>query len=221
MAGINISIDASGIGKMRLALAALQGQLPYAASRALNDAAKQVAVDLNKSTLQYFDKGGPPTRFTQNAYRVSSRSNKTNLVAEVRPKSIQERYLLPSIRGGVRPQRPSERRLGGVSPAYRPGLDARLNDSGNMSKAAVVKALKGGDPYFRLGERRGKLRPGIYQRMGSGTARRYKVKSILLFNKLPNIPRRWPIDRIAKGSLNASWTPLINRYLAEALRTAK
>ena len=218
MAGINISIDASGINKAQAWLAQIQGQMPYAASRALNDAVKKVAEDLNKSTAQYFDR---PTRFTQNAYRVSSRSSKTNLTAEIRPKSIQERYLLPSIRGGIRPQRPSERRLGGISPAWRPGRDARLNASGNMSKAAVVKAIKGGDPYFRLEEQRGKLRPGIYQRMGSGTMRRYKVKSILSFNKLPNIPKRWPIERIARGSLNASWTPLINRYLAEALRTAK
>ena len=218
MAGISLSIDASGINKAQAWLAQIQGQMPYAASRALNDAAKKVAEDLNKSTTQYFDR---PTRFTQNAYRVSSRSNKTNLTAEIRPKSIQERYLLPSIRGGVRPQRPSERRLGGISPAWRPGRDARLNASGNMSKAAVIKAIKGGDPYFRLGEQRGKLRPGIYQRMGSGTMRRYKVKSILSFNKLPNIPRRWPIERIARGSLNASWTPLINRYLAEAIKTAR
>jgi hypothetical protein len=211
--GINISIDASGISKMRLALAELQGQLPYAASRALNDAAKQMAADLNKSTNQYFDR---PTRFTQNAYRVSSRSSKTNLVAEIRPKSIQERYLLPSIRGGVRPQRPSERRLGGASPAWRPGLDARLNASGNMSKAAAVKALKGGPDLFTLRDRQGKLRPGVYQRMkGKG------VKSILAFNKLPNIPRRWPIERIARESIGKSWAPLINRYLAEALRTAR
>jgi hypothetical protein len=218
MAGIQINVDMSGINKAQAWLAKIQGQMPYAASRALNDAAKRVADDLNKSTTQYFDR---PTRFTQNAYRVSSRSSKTNLVAEVRPKSIQESYLLPSIRGGARPQRPSERRMGGASPAWRPGADARLNASGNMSKAAVVKALKGGDPYFRLEEHRGKLRPGIYQRMGSGTMRRYKVKSILWFNQLPVIPRRWPIDRITRGSLNASWTPLINRYLAEALRTAK
>ena len=218
MAGIQISVDMSGINKAQAWLAQIQGQMPYAASRALNDAAKKVAEDLNESTSQYFDR---PTRFTQNAYRVSSRSSKANLVAEVRPKPIQERYLLPSIRGGIRPQRPSERRLGGIAEAYSPGINARLNASGNMSKVAVVKALKGGDPYFRLDEQRGKLRPGIYQRMGSGRMRRYKVNSILSFNQLPNIPRRWPIDRITRGSLNASWTPLINRYLAEALRTAK
>ena len=218
MAGITLTVDTSGLNKAQAWLAQIQGQMPYATSRALNGAADQLAIDLNKSTDKYFDR---PTRFTQNAYRVSSRSTKTNLVAEVRPKPIQESYLLPSIRGGVRPQRPSERRLGSIAEAYRPGRDARLNASGNISKAAVVKALKGGDPYFKLGEQRGKLRPGIYQRMGSGTMRRYKVKSILAFNDLPNIPRRWPIDRIARGSLNASWAPLIKRYLAEAMRTAK
>ena len=216
MAGIQITVDMSGINKAQAWLAQIQGQMPYAASRALNDAAKQVATDLNKSTLQYFDKGGPPTKFTQNAYRVSMRSNKANLVAEVRPKPIQERYLLPSIRGGVRPQRPSERRLGGIAEAWRPGAGARLNASGNMSKAAVVKAIKGGGDLFTLRDKRGKLRPGVFQRVkGKG------IKSILSFNKLPSIPKRWPIDRIAKASLNASWTPLINRYLAEALRTAR
>ena len=213
MAGITLTVDTSDINKAQAWLAQIQGQMPYAASRALNDAAKKVAEDLNKSTTQYFDR---PTRFTQNAYRVSGRSSKTNLVAEVRPKSIQESYLLPSIRGGIRSQRPSERRLGGISPAWRPGADARLNASGNMSKAAVVKALKGGPDLFTLRDKRGKLRPGVFQRIkGKG------IKSILSFNKLPNIPRRWPIERIARDSLNASWTPLINRYLAEAMRTAR
>jgi hypothetical protein len=213
MAGIQISVDMSGINKAQAWLAQIQGQMPYAASRALNDAAKQVAEDLNKSTTQYFDR---PTRFTQNAYRVSSRSSKTNLVAEVRPKSIQESYLLPSIRGGVRPQRPSERKLGSIAEAYRPGRDAKLNASGNMSKAAAVRALKGGGDLFTLRDRKGKLRPGVFQRLkGKG------INSVLSFNDLPSIPSRWPIDRIARGSLNASWVPLVNRYLAEALRTAR
>jgi len=212
MAGISISVNDSGIDKMLLTLATLQDQLPYAASRTLNDAAKQMAADLNQSTNQYFDR---PTRFTQNAYRVSMRSSKTNLTAELRPKPIQERYLLPSITGGIRPQRPSERRLGGVTPAFRPGADVKLNAYGNISKAAVVKAINGGGSYFTLAEQRGKLSPGVYQRVGSK-----KVRSILSFNKLPNIPRRWPVEQIGQRSLSANWSRLMNRYLAEAIRTA-
>jgi hypothetical protein len=213
MTAINLSIDASGINKAQSWLAEVKGQLPFAASRALNDSAKQAASALNQSTNQYFDR---PTRFTQTAYRVSSFSNKRSLEAVLSPKPIQARYLTPSIVGGVRPQRPSERKLGGIAPAWSPGMDARLNASGNMPKAALIKALQGGGNYFTLKDQRGKLRPGVYQRMKRGS-----VKSILSFNRLPSIPKRWPVERIAVASLNATWAPLMNKYMEEALRTAR
>jgi hypothetical protein len=210
---IKLSIDATGINKAQSWLAQVEKQLPYAASRALNDSAKKAAASLNQSTNQFFDR---PTRFTQNSYSVSSFSNKANLTAELSPKQIQARYLTPSIVGGVRPQRPSERRLGGITPAWRPGMDAKLNANGNMSKAAALKALQGGPSLFSLKDQKGKLRPGVYQRMKPGA-----VKSILSFNRLPNIPKRWPVERIAMASLNATWAPLLNKYMAEALKTAK
>ena len=212
MANIRLDIDSSGINKAQAWLAGIQNQMPFAASRALNEVAKGASKDLNQSTNQYFDR---PTQFTQRAYRVSRFSNKRSLTAELAPQQIQGRYLLPSIQGGVRPQRPSERRLT-AAPAWRPGRGARLNASGNMSKAAAVKALKGGPDTFMLDKRRGKLRPGVYQRLKKGG-----VKSVLSFNKLPSIPRRWPIERIARESIGKSWGPLINRYMMEALRTAK
>jgi hypothetical protein len=210
---INLSIDASGINKAQSWLTQLQGQMPYAASRALNDSAKKAVEALNQSTNQYFDR---PTRFTQSGYRVSSFSNKANLTAELNPKPIQARYLTPSIVGGVRPQRPSERRLGGIATAWSPGSDARRNANGNMSKAALIKALQGGGSFFTVKAQQGKLRPGIYQRINRGA-----VKSILSFNRLPSIPKRWPVERIAMASLNASWAPLMNKYMEEALRTAR
>lgn len=213
MASLKLSIDASGIKKAERWLADLKGQLPYAASRALNDSAKKAAADLNASTTRYFDR---PTRFTQTAYSVTTFSNKRSLFAEISPKPIQESYLAPSIFGGVRPQRPSERRLGGIAQAWSPGGDARLNSYGNMSKASAVKALQGGPGYFTLADKSGKLRPGVYQRMKSGA-----VKSVLAFNKLPNIPKRWPVERIAAASINASWAPALNKRMAEALRSAK
>ena len=217
MASIQLNIDTSGLNKAQLWLAQIQNQMPFAASKALNEAAKQAAKDLNQSTNQYFDR---PTRFTKNAYRVSKFSNKRDLVAELSPRPIQERYLLPSIRGGIRPQRPSERRLR-LSPAYRPGPDARLNASGNMSKPAIIKALKGGPEWFTLAEKKGKLQPGIYRRRGSGTQRRYQVDSILLFGALPNIPKRWPTNRITQESVKRNWGPGLQRYVNEALKTAR
>jgi len=217
MANIHLSIDASGLNKAQLWLAQIQNQMPFAASKALNEAAKQAAKDLNQSTNQFFDK---PTKFTQRAYGVSKWSNKRDLTAELSPRPIQEKYLLPSIRGGTRPQRPSERRLR-LSPAWRPGPDAKLTASGNMSKAAVIKALKGGPEWFTLVEKKGKLKPGVYRRRGSGTQRRFKVDSILLFGALPNIPKRWPINRITQESVKRNWGPGLQRYVNEALKTAR
>ena len=210
---LKLSMDASGIDKAQKWLAGLQNQLPYAASRALNDVAKVAAADLNKSTTTYFDR---PTRFTQNAYSVSSYSTKKNLEAVVSPRPIQSRYLTPSIVGGVRPQRPSERRLIGVTPSWAPGRDAKLNASGNMTKAALVKALKGGGQFFTLKNQRGKLRPGVYQRIKTGA-----IKQVLSFGKLPTIPKRWPVERIAGESITAAWAPALNKRMAEALRTVK
>ncbi|MCE2836603.1 MAG: hypothetical protein LW834_06545 [Cyanobium sp. 49614_E6] len=217
MPSIHLDIDSSGISKAQAWLAGVQNQMPFAASRALNEVAKGAAKDLNRSTTQYFDR---PTQFTQRAYRVSRFSNKRDLTAELAPQQIQERYLLPSIQGGVRPQRPSERRLT-AAPAWRPGRGAKLNASGNMSRAAAVKALKGGPDIFTIDKRKGKLRPGVYRRIGSGKMRRYRVESLLLFNQLPNIPKRWPIQKITQDSVRGTWGPALQRYVTEALRTAR
>jgi len=210
---IRVDIDASGINKALQWTAAIQGQLPFAASRALNDAAKQAAKDLNQSTAQYFDR---PTAFTQRGYKVSRYSNKKDLSAEINLNPIQASYLTPSIRGGVRPQRPSERKLG-AAPAWRPGLDASTSKkSGNMSKAQLIAALKGGDRYFTVTQPKGKLLPGIYQRMAKRS-----IKSILLFNKLPNIKRRWPITQVLERSVRANWAAMINQRMQESLNSAK
>jgi hypothetical protein len=217
MPSIRLDIDSSGLNKAQAWLAQIKGQMPFAASRALNEVAKGGVKDLNESTNKYFDR---PTQFTQRAYKVARFSNKRNLTAELAPQQIQERYLLPSIQGGVRPQRPSERRLT-AAPAWRPGRGARLNASGNMSKAAAVKALKGGPDTFMLDKRRGKLRPGVYRRIGSGRMRRYRVELLLLFNQLPNIPKRWPIPQITQESVGRTWGPALQRYVTEALKTAR
>lgn len=210
---LSISFDSSGINKAQKWLAGIQGQLPFAASRALNDTAKKAAADLNASTPKFFDR---PTRFTQNAYSVSTYSNKRNLEAVISPRPIQARYLTPSIVGGVRPQRPSERRLGGLTPAWAPGRDARLNASGNMSKAALLRAFAGGPNHFTLKDKKGKLRPGIYQRMKAGA-----IKQVLSFGRLPTIPKRWPVERIANASISSNWPAALNKRMAEALSSAR
>ena len=91
---IKLSIDTAGIDRAQKWLTQLQGQMPYAASRALNDTAKQAAAALNASTPKYFDR---PTRFTQNGYSVSTYSNKRNLEAVVSPRPSWMSFLFRKI----------------------------------------------------------------------------------------------------------------------------
>jgi hypothetical protein len=206
---IQVGIDSKDLNKAVLWLAAIQGQLPYATSRALNDAAKEAVKDLNASTTQYFDR---PTAFTKRGYSVTGYSNKSNLEATLDIRPIQAAYLIPSIVGGVRPQRPSERKTPGIA-AWRPGSNAKLNASGNISKAQAVKALKGGAAFFSLRDQRGKLGPGIYQRMAKG-----KIRNVLRFNALPNIKRRWPVDRIANKSVSRYLPGRLNYWMEQAIK---
>jgi hypothetical protein len=49
---VRIEVDTSGLSKMSAWVADLQGQLPYATSRALNDTARQAAADLLLEVMQ-------------------------------------------------------------------------------------------------------------------------------------------------------------------------
>lgn len=230
MASIRIEVDTRGLSKMSAWVAGLQNQLPYAASRALNDTARQAAADLNRSTTRYFQR---PVAMTQRAYGVSRWSRKTDLSAELNLKPIQARYLLPSIRGGVRGQKPSERKIadrydrlqalrrkitaGTTLPqsqlAWRPGAGARLNQSGNIPKTSLVAALRGGGRYFQLNQTRGRLLPGVYERKG-----RNDVRSVLSFGRLPSMRAQWPVERIARESISRNWPVNLSRWLEDVTR---
>ena len=209
---LQITVDTREVDRMAAWVAGLQNQLPYATSRALNDTAKEAAADLNRSTLRYFQ---DPTPFTQRGYWVSRWSTKADLSAELNLRPLQSRYLLPSIRGGVRPQRPSEVGLGaGYRRAWKPGPGIKLNRYGNIPKPTVVAALrgvaeKGGQSrYFQLDQARGRLWPGIYQRTAKGS-----VRNVLSFGSLPNIPQRWPVEQVARESIGRHWPVDLSRWL--------
>jgi hypothetical protein len=206
---INVSIDSKQLNKATHWLAEISGQMPYATSRALNDAAKEAVKDLNASTTTYFDR---PTPFTQKGYTVTGYSSKKDLKATLNLKPLQAKYLLPSIKGGVRPQRPSERKASGVA-AYSPGLDVKLNASGNMSKAQAVAALKGGGTFFTVKQQKGKLKPGVYQRMAKG-----KIRNILGFNALPAVKQRWPLDRVVGKSVTRHLPSRLNYWMDQVLK---
>lgn len=215
VAVIRIELSTKGLEEMRRKVAQLDAKnLGYALSRAVNDTAAEVAKGLNTATTssRYFDQ--PVKPFTQRAFAVTQRSSRYRLEAEVAARPIQARYLTPSIRGGRRPQRPSESRLlaGSNLPAWSPGSGARRTAGGDISVTTLAKAVAGASTarsgYFRLDEQRGKLPPGIYQQAG-----KRKVKQIIKFQNLPIVPRRFPIDDIALQIIDKQWPLSINNWI--------
>lgn len=215
---LRVDLDLQGLQQMRRQVGQLNAKnLGYALSRAVNDTAQQVADGLNRSTTnsRFFDQ--PVKPFTQRAFTVRERSSRYRLEAVVAARPLQARYLLPSITGGRRPQRPSEQRLlgSGGLPAWSPGSGARRTRSGDISLTTLAKAVAGantkGSGYFRIDEQRGKLPPGIYQQ-----AARKRVKQILRFNNLPIVPRRFPMDEIAKDVINQRWQQNVNNWIEKA-----
>jgi hypothetical protein len=217
MAGIEIRLQLEGFDRMRAFAAGLESKLQKAAAKAVNDTAKAAAAELNASTRSAFDR---PNKFTQRATLVSRYATATNPSAEVALRPTQARYLRPSIVGGQRPAKPSERRLAASHPslngraAWRPGIDAGRDASGNIRRKQLVDALSGKDPRsFLLTEQRGKLRPGVYRRMARG-----KLRNVLAFGQLPTLARRWDVERIGRKAVSRAWPAAIRRRLDEALK---
>jgi len=120
-------------------------QLPFAASRALNDTAYDALRHIQDRMEVVFDR---PTRFTKNALMVW-RSTKTNLEAQVkeRPSVGSRHYLKVQEEGGARPQTGLEKLLGakiatgGVLRTVIPAEHARLDGFGNWSSGERNQVL--------------------------------------------------------------------------------
>jgi hypothetical protein len=217
MAGIEIRVQLEGFDRMRAFVAGMEGKLQKAAAKAANDTAKAAAEELNASTRSAFDR---PNKFTQRAAFVSQYATASNPSAEVALRPLQAQYLRPQIVGGQRPAKHSERRLAASSPslngraAWRPGIDAGRDASGNIRRRQLVDALSGRDPRsFLLAEQRGKLRPGVYRRMARG-----QLRNVLAFGQLPTLARRWDVEKIGRNAVSRAWPAAIRRRLDEALK---
>lgn len=125
-------------------------QIPFAASVAINNTAKDVQGALSTET-RVFDRPKPLT--TKGTYL--KRSTKASLTAEVGLKQRMfggpvNEYLLAEVEGGTRAMKRSEILLqrAGILPAgyqTRPGSGARMDSYGNMSRGQIVQILS----YFK------------------------------------------------------------------------
>lgn len=217
---INLSIDAKEIDKLKLTLATLQNQLPFAASVALNQTAFQVKQAMKPATTQYFDK---PTPFTQNAFRYT-KSTKTSLQATIYPEPSR-RFFPTQIRGGTRTTKPYEGYLRGLSRGLLPAgkllpTSHVLNAAGNPKKAifsTIASKLSTTDQGgFFIGTPRGTGRPpGVYRRS------RGQLYAYFVVIDEPKYESRFPMEKVGTDVARRVFPSELNKALEKALASSR
>lgn len=132
-------------------------QIPYAASRAINDILYPLAKkELPKEMDDAFQDGATP--FTKRAFRYT-KSNKKNLSAIVFAGDKQDEYLKFMVEGGIR--FPKNRTL------IVSTKNSKLNKFGNIPKGTLNKMLDDKKKHFK-GVPKGQpwLGEGIFERYG-------------------------------------------------------
>jgi len=159
------------------------------------------------------------------------------------------KYLFTEVEGGTRRRKGFERLLQGkglMSPSQFAvmGRGARPNQYGNVPAGQVTKLLsqlgaqrdryqnqtptsakrrrsrapKGGE-YFVITKRRGKLRPGIYERIGTGWGS--AVRSVFIFTNTANYQPRYDIFGMAEDTWKKLMPFYLKRELEKAMETAR
>ena len=209
---------------------AVQKQLPFATSVALNNVAFDARKAINAGTKGAFH---VPVKFTQNAFLVQ-KSKKKSLAAFVyaqdKAGKDRARYLRFGIAGGTRPQKgfdvffenaiPND----GTIPAgayFMPTSLVKTNASGNVTQATLRRISKGisGDPRggFFIGTPRGGNRPpGIYRR-----SREQLFPYFIATTDRPDYTGRFDIEAIGAKVIQRNFGKHFNAALSKALSTAK
>lgn len=211
-------------------------QVPFATAVALNQTATEVKKELVAEMKKVFDN---PTPQTLNSLFIKN-ATKHNLSATVKIKDFFGKgtpasiYLSAQIEGGGRAQKKSERRLAELGlPAYFvPGQGMKLNKYGNIPASQLVKILSGLKAFNDAGydanrtsnskkknktlaeyfviTKRGRLLPGVYQRLKN------TIKPLLIFIYKPNYNKRFDFARVGIATANKHFANFFYKALANA-----
>tara|TARA_S200002703_G_C3795496_1_gene245602 strand:+ start:2103 stop:2759 length:657 start_codon:yes stop_codon:yes gene_type:complete len=218
MIQINVS---SNIRDVARGLSSIQRkQIPFAASRALNDVAFE-AGPKGKVLADKADKTfrGGATRFTQRGFKVK-KSNKRDLTAVVFVDEAQAKYMRFQIRGGIRfPLRN----------ALMISTDkTRLNRFGNITPATYRQMINNKTKYFKgvPNGKSGQNYEGIWERYGR--SKRYpggqRIRMVARYIDKAQYRPLFPFAETTQGVVFSQQSGIAIRFrkrLAEALRTAK
>ena len=226
---ISLSID-QDLSRATAWTKAVQKQLPFATSVALNNVAFDARKAINAATRGAFN---APVKFTQTAFLVQ-KSKKSTLAAFVyaqdKAGKDRARYLRFGIKGGTRPQKGMDAYFAnavpndGTIPAgayFMPTSLVKTNASGNVTQATLRRISKGisGNPRggFFIGTPRGGNRPpGIYRR-----SREQLFPYFIATTDRPDYTGRFNIESIGAKVIERRFGIHFNAALSKALSTAK
>lgn len=178
-----------------------EGNLAYAASRAINDTLKDARKANEVQIPQKLDR---PTRFTEKAFALKF-SHKRNLTGFIIIKPKQWEYLKYAVMGGTR-------KTAGKGTGVP--VNARLNKHGNIPGRR--KGLVKGKKQF-VAEISGIH--GVWQRVGGKRSRRLKL--MVSFEKDPKYEKRFPYRKIVKGVVDNRFSKHFSKRYREAQRSSR
>jgi hypothetical protein len=221
---INITTDLSGLTKAQRFVGAYKNQLPFAASVALNNTARQVQQAYKAETSRSFVK---PVAFTRNAFRYD-KSSKRDLLATVYP--AQDRgYLNTQIFGGQRRWKDYEGLIRGLAASQGNPLP-----TGKLIPTAIAQNSAGNPKRRLFGElqsrlsttdrggymigtpRGGNRQPGVYRR-----SRGRLVPYFLIADQEPSYRPRFPFEKLGNDTVRRIYPTELSRALDRALASSR
>lgn len=191
-----------------------QRQIPFAASRALNDVAMFARKESNRQTDKKFEGGA--TGYTKRAF-FYRRSNKMNLLAEVFLRDSHS-YLEKQIEGGT--ELPKRQTI--LTSTYK----SKLNKYGNFTRGRMQQMINDKSKYFN-GAPKGhpEWGEGIWERYGRKTkAGGQKIRKVGAYIDEARYKKRFPFYRIVSGvveSRSVGFSARFRERLDEATKTAR
>lgn len=189
-------------------------QVPFAASRALNDVAFSARKESNLQTNKIF-KGGA-TAFTRRAF-LAKKSHKTRLFSEVFVNDSHS-YMSYQIEGGNRFPKNQAVRV--------PTNNTKLNKYGNSSKAKLKAFMNNKDKYFS-GVPKGMpdAGAGIWERYGRKTKKGgQRIRMVSAFQPKATYKPKFPFEKIVGGVVAdpvLGFGTRFRKHLDAAVRSAR
>ena len=191
-------------------------QIPYAASQALNDVAKQAAMKTLRDKAQATFKGGA-NAWTKKGFRYK-KSNKRNLEAVVFIAPQQAEYMQFQIAGGTR--FPNNRFV------RVPTRHTKLARNGNLNWKTASKLYDDKSKYFFGTPKGSNAGDGVWERYGRKTKKGggQRIRMVASFQSSSQYRPLFPFAETTAGvvfSRNGGFAARFRERLAKAIATAK